>query len=386
VEVRDAVGGRTFGAEDAMALPWSYSSPSPSSSSSGEGEGEGGGGNPIRRYATLSEEGRRTVSSAIVSALIEYDSDLAWADNTSTTGDDDDDEDEDEEEEAGNDGGKMRLSSLIDEVRARWRRSEGDDDDARPDLADEVVWHCLRPAVRRRGAAASASSASSSAGGGGGADDMPTFVRLLPDEVAGLCAHEAFLGAAAGQRVAEWWREEELLEAWSTRLPSMPSGYEPRTGLLRGVAVCRTTTVEEGGDDDDGDGEDGDATEDDRGGAIVSRRSRRGGGATMAILPGGGTAVGSRPADWVHVRRARRLDRRGGDSIPREVRRRIVVVVRRRGRGRRWEGVGKVHEDRGGRSARTVRQGDDDRGAGGRFGHQVRGQTLKTMRDASRGK
>jgi hypothetical protein len=276
VEVRDAVGGRTFGAEDAMALPWSYSSPSSSSSSSGEGEGEGGGGNPVRRYATLSEEGRRTVSSAIVSALIEYDSDLAWADNTSTTGDDDDDEEE--EEEAGNDGGKMRLSSLIDEVRARWRRSEGDDDDARPDLADVVVWHCLRPAVRRRGAAASASSASSSAGGGGGADDMPTFVRLLPDEVAGLCAHEAFLGAAAGQRVAEWWREEELLEAWSTRLPSMPSGYEPRTGLLRGVAVCRTTTVEEGGDDDDGDGEDGDATEDDRGGAIVSRRSRRGGG------------------------------------------------------------------------------------------------------------
>ena len=107
---------------------------------------------------------------------------------------------------------------------------------------------------------------------------MPTFVRLLPDEVAGLCAHEAFLGAAAGQRVAEWWREEELLEAWSTRLPSMPSGYEPRTGLLRGVAVCRTTMVEEGGNDDDGDGENGDATEDDRGGAIGSRRSRRGGG------------------------------------------------------------------------------------------------------------
>jgi hypothetical protein len=199
VEVRDAVGGRTFGAEDAMALPWSYSPPSPSSSSSGGGEGEGRGGILVRRYATLSEEGRRTVSSAIVSALIEYDSDLAWADTTTTTGDDDDDHEE-EEEEAGNDGGTIRLSSLIDEVRARWRRSEGDDDDdARPDLADEVVWHCLRPAVlRRRGAAAASASASSSAGGGG---------------------------------------------------------------------------------------------------------------ATMAIFPGGGTAVGSRPADWVHVRRARRLDR-----------------------------------------------------------------------------
>ena len=115
---------------------------------------------------------------------------------------------------------------------------------------------------------------------------MPKFVRLLPDEVTRLCAHETFLGGmppsssmssstatvgafGEGGR-AEWWREDELVEAWSTRLPSMPSGYEPRIALLRGIAICettaRTTTGGEKGENDneDDDGEDDDAMEDAR--------------------------------------------------------------------------------------------------------------------------
>ncbi|EJK44612.1 hypothetical protein THAOC_36837, partial [Thalassiosira oceanica] len=99
-------------------------------------------------------------------------------------------------------------------------------------LPDEVVWHCLRPLLRRGGA-----------GGSGDGDAIPSSARLVPDEVARAAAHAAFLrgtptALSGGDDGATSWRSEsELLEAWSGRLPSMTRGYEPRTSLLGGIAV-----------------------------------------------------------------------------------------------------------------------------------------------------
>jgi hypothetical protein len=192
-------------------------------------------------YGTLSKEGRRTVTPTIASALIECNTDPARVVGGGRGG----------AEEEGDEGKKMmRLSTLIDDVRARWRRLEGndDDDDDRSSLADEVIRHCLGTAP---------SLASSLVGGRGGchADIMPTFVRLLPDGVARMCAHEAFLGGTPRSSSSSslfssssWWREDKLVEAWSTRLPFMPSGYVPRTCLLRGIAVCEATMTEIAGE------------------------------------------------------------------------------------------------------------------------------------------
>jgi hypothetical protein len=91
----------------------------------------------------LLEEGRRTVASAIALALIKWDKDLAWADAdtpTTTTTVAGGKKGGGGEGEDGGGGGlrrMMRLSSLIDEVREHWRRSEGDegdDDNGRPSL------------------------------------------------------------------------------------------------------------------------------------------------------------------------------------------------------------------------------------------------------------
>jgi hypothetical protein len=126
----------------------------------------------------------------------------------------------------------------------------------------------------------------------------------------------------------------------------MPSGYEPRTGLLRGIAVCRTTLVE-GGGDDGGDGEDGDATEDDRG-AVGSRRSRRGGGRRWRYFPEAG--LPSDPALRIGSMFAVRDAWTAEEATP--YLERFAVASSSSSAdgdgGDDSEGVGKVHEDRGG--------------------------------------
>jgi hypothetical protein len=39
-----------------------------------------------------------------------------------------------------------------------------------------------------------------------------------------------------------WWKEDELIEAWSMRLPTIPGGYVPNVRLLRGIAICEPTS------------------------------------------------------------------------------------------------------------------------------------------------
>jgi len=241
-EIEYAMNHRVFGAVDGLAIP---------SSSSDD--------NAVvdTRYGMLSEEGRQTIQSAIVTALIESDLELVY------------------EEESTKEG--MQLSSLLEEIRSHWHRLEGGDDsnsvpqpqmeEKQPSmtdsqsqytetqsqfgtpsqlpvmtnthqmqLADEVIWHCLRPILHYNDITSEKK------------DMMPETVKLIPDEVAKLAAHNVFLrgtprssSAATSQQIgagsAVWWEEEELMEAWSMRLPSMSSKYEPKVELLKGIAI-----------------------------------------------------------------------------------------------------------------------------------------------------
>jgi hypothetical protein len=193
-EIEYALSNRVYGAEDAVVIP--------------------DGANTIDeiRYGMLSEEGRQTVSMAIVSALLESDLDLEWASQEG-------------------DGGKtMELSSLVQEVRSHWQREEGADND----LADEVIWHGLRPIVSYKR--------------DGSKDEMPKQVQLIVDEVSKLAAHHVFLrgtprsaSGSTSQSVvsgsAVWWEEDEFMEAWSIRLPTMSDKYQPSVELLGGIAI-----------------------------------------------------------------------------------------------------------------------------------------------------
>ena len=88
----------------------------------------------------------------------------------------------------------------------------------------------------------------SSSGNGNGNDDadaIPKRARLVPDEVARMAAHTSFLSLPDPSKPVE---ESELLERWSSRLPSIPGGYEPRVGLLRGIAVSEVTKGDDGGE------------------------------------------------------------------------------------------------------------------------------------------
>ncbi|KAL7533154.1 hypothetical protein ACHAXR_005070, partial [Thalassiosira sp. AJA248-18] len=102
-------------------------------------------------------------------------------------------------------------------------------------LSDEVIWHCLRPVLHYAYTSTK--------------NMMPETVQLLPDEVAKLAAHHVFLTgmyrsstatSSVGAHNAVTWDEEELIETWSSRLPSMSSKYEPRMELLQGIAISKT--------------------------------------------------------------------------------------------------------------------------------------------------
>jgi hypothetical protein len=226
-EVGYALWNRVYGADDALVLPVGE-----------ESENDG------RRYGILSEEGRQTVSMAILSALLESNIDLSWhfsEENKSTNG--------------------MDLSLLLKDVRTHWhnleedgvidfRRESQEDHPILTDskhqsqgsesqsqfftpaqftkmrssqndshqLSNEVIWHCLRPMVCYAG--------------NDHKDNMPSHIWLLPDKVAKLAAHNVFLRA----NTSDGWEESEFMEAWDTRMPSI-SKYEPTVDLLRGIAL-----------------------------------------------------------------------------------------------------------------------------------------------------
>jgi len=70
-----------------------------------------------------------------------------------------------------------------------------------------------------------------------------------------MAAHAVFLGStprstqrqSTGGGSVVWWEKEEFIDAWSMRLPSMSSGYEPKTELLSGVAISEMKEAD--GDD-----------------------------------------------------------------------------------------------------------------------------------------
>ncbi|KAL3794150.1 hypothetical protein HJC23_012857 [Cyclotella cryptica] len=236
-EIGYALCHRVFGAEDAVIFPVGGEN---SSDSDGDG----------RRYGILSEEGRQTVSMAILSALLESDVELAWhlsEESTSKEG--------------------MDLSLLLKDVRTQWHNLEEDGvipskesqrdvpmlsnshhetqsdtqsqfftpaqfavlrngHDTEISLSDEVIWHCLRPMVRYTGCSHK--------------DSMPSTIWLIPDEVARLAAHNVFLRGAN----AEGWNENEFMEAWNLRMPSI-SRYEPSLDLLRGIALSEVAASKE---------------------------------------------------------------------------------------------------------------------------------------------
>mmetsp|Transcript_27834 Transcript_27834/g.50329 ORF Transcript_27834/g.50329 Transcript_27834/m.50329 type:complete len:629 (+) Transcript_27834:200-2086(+) len=243
-EIEYAIHNRVYGADDALAIPSSNKTSS-------------------TRYGMLSEEGRQTVAMAIVSVLLESDLELVWKFSAPSM--------------KGKEQGKgMQLALLMEEIRSHWLRLEGGETSslrapppvANPyltnsqtkaqsldetqsqfgtpsqfstvstastplQLADEVIWHCLRPILHYSGTSTN--------------DAMPEQVHLLPDEVAKLAAHHVFLrgtprsSPASSQTIgtgsAVCWEEEELMEAWSMRLPSMSCRYEPRMELLQGIAI-----------------------------------------------------------------------------------------------------------------------------------------------------
>lgn len=193
-EIEYAISNRVFGAEDALVIPDSSGSNADDANT---------------RYGMLSEEGRQTVSMAIVSALLESDLDLVWNSQ--------DDKDK-----------TMVLSSLIQDVRSHWQREEGAD----KGLPDEVIWHGgLRQIVSYESI--------------GSKDQVPNQVQLIADEVTKLAAHHVFLrgtprsasGSSSHSSGAVWWEEGEFLEAWSVRLPAMTIKYQPSLELLKGIAI-----------------------------------------------------------------------------------------------------------------------------------------------------
>lgn len=190
-EIEYAISNRVFGAEDALVIPDSSSNTDDANT----------------RYGMLSEEGRQTVSMAIVSALLESDLDLVWSS-------------QDDKEKT------MELSSLIQDVRSHWQREEGAD----KGLSDEVIWHGLRQIVSYESI--------------GSKDQVPNQVQLIADEVTKLAAHHVFLrgtprstSGSSSHSGAVWWEEDEFLEAWSVRLPAMTIKYQPSLELLKGIAI-----------------------------------------------------------------------------------------------------------------------------------------------------
>jgi len=111
----------------------------------------------------------------------------------------------------------MDMLPLVQEVRSNWQREEGADNE----LADEVIWHGLRPIVSYKSA--------------GSKDEMPKQVQLIVEEVAKLAAHHVFLRGTP--RSAACWEEDEFMEAWSIRLPTMTDKYQPSLELLGGIAI-----------------------------------------------------------------------------------------------------------------------------------------------------
>jgi len=232
-EIEYAVKNRVFGAENALAMP-----PFNEMSSI--------------RYGILSEEGRQTISTAILSVLLECNLDLMWKFSTKSS----------RKEQ----GKGMQISLLLEEIRSHWQRVEGAEishrgrsqvknpyclsnsktncvsqnqsqfcmlSQAPPvstslHLPDKVIWHCLRSVVDSDKTEK---------------DTIRKQAHLLPDEVAKLAAHHVFLGSKprssaaskynTGFESATWWEEDELVEEWSMRLP----GIEPRIGLLKGIAI-----------------------------------------------------------------------------------------------------------------------------------------------------
>ena len=180
-EIEYALSHRVYGAEDVLVIP-----------------NDAGVNNDVTRYGILSEEGRQTVSMAIVSTLLESDLDLKWTS-------------QDDMEKT------MELLPLLQEVRSNWQREEGADNE----LADEVIWHGLRPIVSYKSVRSK--------------DEMPKQVQLIVEEVAKLAAHHVFLRGTA--RSASGWEEEEFMEAWSIRLPTMTEKYQPSMELLGGIAI-----------------------------------------------------------------------------------------------------------------------------------------------------
>ena len=178
-EIEYALSNRVYGAEDALVIP--------------------AGVNGVTRYGMLSEEGRQTVSMAIVSTLLESDLDLEWTSSDNKT------------------EKTMKLSPLIQEVRSNWQREEGADNE----LADEVIWHGLRPIVCYNGVCSK--------------DEIPKQVKLVVEGVAKLAAHHVFLRGTP--RSASGWEEDEFMEAWSIRLPTMTDKYQPSMELLGGIAI-----------------------------------------------------------------------------------------------------------------------------------------------------
>eukprot|EP00986_Skeletonema_menzelii_P006034 scaffold2280_cov158-Skeletonema_menzelii.AAC.5 len=178
-EIEYALSNRVYGAEDALVIP--------------------AGVNGVTRYGMLSEEGRQTVSMAIVSTLLESDLDLEWTSSDN------------------NMEKTMELSPLMREVRSNWQREEGADNE----LADEVVWHGLRPIVSYNSVCSK--------------DEIPKQAQLIVEEVAKLAAHNVFLRGTP--RSASGWEEDEFVEAWSIRLPTMADKYQASMELLSGIAI-----------------------------------------------------------------------------------------------------------------------------------------------------
>jgi hypothetical protein len=232
---------------------------------------------------------------AIVSALLESDLTLIWT--TERNG---------AQEQVKKHG--MQLSVLMKEIRAQWHQMEGEDTfrqssqplfhttttsaltnsqssqfesqsqfgtpsqfapstqregaAGRGELATEVTWHCLRPLCHyvEDDVDDDCSSRSITTN----KDRMPEYVQLIPDEVAKLAAHQVFLSGTprttsqgnsiiassrGGAAANNSWPEEEFMEAWSMRLPSISSSYEPRMELLRGIAISEAKESAAAGED-----------------------------------------------------------------------------------------------------------------------------------------
>jgi len=290
-EIRHAVKNRVLGAEDALLIPNDFDNTAESSNK--------------RRYGMLSEEGRQTVSMAIMAALLESDLKLAWK--------------FDNEEESSSSG--TETSALMAEIRMQWHQLEAEEEfftsvssdrndeqhqacqsselsteasqpasserqsqsqsqfftpsqfprkgfsssPAERKLADEIIWHCLRPIIHHESQQSSCDK-----------DSAPPTLRLSPDQVAKLAIHNVFLHGtpksmskseidsssggntstplALGAGSTIWWEEEELIEAWSLRIPYMGRSYEPRVELLKGIAISEVRNDfirKEGGKRDD---------------------------------------------------------------------------------------------------------------------------------------